>query len=41
MDYNKIKVIKSYTDQIRKFRNLDKYKYMDEDLFKEHDKIIS
>ena len=34
MDYNKIKVIKSYTDQIRKFRNLDKYKYMDEDLFK-------
>ena len=34
MDYNRIKVIKSYTDQIRKFRNLDKYKYMDEDLFK-------
>ena len=34
MDYNKIKKIKLYSDQIRKFRNLDKYKNMDEDLFR-------
>lgn len=34
MDYNKIKKIKLYSDQIRKFRNLEKYKNMNEDLFK-------
>ena len=34
MDYNRIKLIKSYTDQIRKFRNLDKFKNMKEESFK-------
>lgn len=34
MDYNRIKMIKSYSDQIRKFRNLEKYKDMEEDEFK-------
>ena len=34
MDYNRIKLIKSYTDQIRKFRNLDKFKIMKEESFK-------
>lgn len=35
MDYKRIKILKSYVDQIRKFRNLDKFKNMNEDLFKE------
>ena len=35
MDYNRIKMIKSYSDQIRKFRNLDKFKNMEEDQFKD------
>ena len=35
MDYNRIKMIKSYADQIRKFRNLDKFKNMNEDNFKD------
>ena len=34
MDYNKIKQIKLYSDQIRKFRNLDQYKSMSDDDFK-------
>ena len=34
MDYNRIKMIKSYADQIRKFKNLDKYKNMNDDNFK-------
>jgi hypothetical protein len=34
MDYNRIKMIKSYSDQIRKFRNLEKYKDIEEDEFK-------
>jgi len=34
MDYNRIKLIKSYADQIRQFRNLDKFKSMNEELFK-------
>jgi len=33
MDLNKIKQIKMYSDQIRKFRNLDKYKNMTIDNF--------
>lgn len=35
MDYNRINMIKSYADQIRKFRNLDKYKIMNDDIFKD------
>jgi len=34
MDYNRIKLIKSYADQIRQFRNLDKFKNMEEEPFK-------
>ena len=35
MDYNRIKMIKTYADQIRKFRNLNKFKNINEDKFKE------
>ena len=35
MDYNRINMIKSYADQIRKFRNLDKYKNISIDEFSE------
>jgi hypothetical protein len=41
MDYNRIKLIKNYADQIRKFRNLDKFKKMEETLFiKEMEKMF-
>ena len=33
MDINKIVLIKSYSDQIRKFRSLNKYKHLSEERF--------
>ena len=34
MDYDRIRLIKSYADQIRQFRNLDKFKNLSEEPFK-------
>ena len=33
MDFNKVKIIKKYTDQIREFSNLNKYKKLSNNNF--------
>jgi len=40
MDYNKIKEIKMYSDQIRKFRNLENYKNLSNEKFSEEMKKL-
>ena len=40
MDYNKIKVIREYCNQIRKFRKLDKYKNLSNESFSNEMKKI-
>ena len=40
MDYNKIKEIKMYSDQIRKFRNLENYKNLPNEKFSEEMKKL-
>ena len=40
MDFNKVKIIKNYTDQIRGFRNLDKYKNLSNNKFSIEMKLL-